>query len=146
MASAGSGSKGGRGDSGGSPGKAKENDADLLLKLNLTEEEEAILDFRDDEGEAAPPVMKWAVVGKVLSPSTVNVSTVRSAIRPAWGNPHGLKIRAIGEKTENMFVAELGSKVEMERIMAGSPWMVGRHAVILQPYDERLSVSEIVFD
>ena len=146
MASARSGSKGGRGDSRGSPGKAKENVAELLLKLNLTEEEEAILDFSDDEREAAPPAMKWAVVGKVLSPSTVNVSTVRSAIRPAWGNPRGLKIRAIGEKTENMFVAELGVKVEMERIMAGSPWMVGRHAVILQPYDERLSASEIVFD
>ena len=53
MASAGSGSKGGRGDSRGSPGKAKENVAELLLKLNLTEEEEAILDFSDDEGEAA---------------------------------------------------------------------------------------------
>ena len=67
-------------------------------------------------------------------------------MKPAWGNPCGLKLWAIGEKTDNMFVAELGSKVEMERIMVGSPWMVGRHAVILQPYDECLSASEIVFD
>jgi hypothetical protein len=45
-----------------------------------------------------------------------------------------------------MFIAELGSKMEMERILEGTPWMVGRHAVILQPYDERRSTLEIVFD
>ena len=52
----------------------------------------------------------------------------------------------IGEKNDNMFIVELGSKMEMERIMAVSPWMVGRHVVILQPYDERPSASEILFD
>lgn len=110
--------------SGGSDGSAKENVADLLLRLNLTEEEEAVLEFSGDEGEAEPPLVEWAVVGKVLSPSIVNVSSVRSAMKPAWGNPYGLKFRAIGEKNDNMFVAELGSK--MERIMAGSLWMVGQ--------------------
>lgn len=44
-----------------------------------------------------------------------------------------------------MFVVEFGSKVEMDRVLAGAPWMVGRHAVILKPYDERLSTSEIIF-
>jgi hypothetical protein len=91
-------------------------------------------------------VVEWAVVGKVLSPWIVHVATVRSAMKPAWGNPCGLKFRAIGEKTDNMFIAELGSKMEMERILVGTPWMVGRDAVILQPYDERRSASEIVFD
>lgn len=145
MASSGSGEKGGHEASGGGE-PAKENVADLLLKLNLTEEEEAILDFSDDEGGAEPLVMQWAVVGKVLSPSIVNVATVRSAMKPAWGNPCGLKMWAIGKKKDNMFVADLGNKVEMERVMAGVPWMVGPHAVILQPYDERLSASEIVFE
>jgi hypothetical protein len=91
-------------------------------------------------------VVEWAVVGKVLSPSIVHVATVQSAMKPAWGNPCSLKFRAIGEKTDNMFIVELGSKMEMERILADTPWMVGRHAVILQPYDERRSASEIVFD
>lgn len=86
------------------------------------------------------------MVGKVLSLSIVNVNTVCSAMRPAWGNLRGLKFRTIGEKGDNMFIAEFGSKLEMERIMAGAPWMVGKHAMILQPYDERLSTSDIVFD
>lgn len=34
----------------------------------------------------------------------------------------------------------------MDRALAGTPWMVGKHAVVLKLYDERLSASEIVFD
>jgi hypothetical protein len=52
----------------------------------------------------------------------------------------------IGEKGDNLFVAEFGSGVDLERVLAGSPWMVGRYAVLLQNYDENLSASEIVFD
>jgi len=76
----------------------------------------------------------------------VHVNTVRSAMKPAWGNPAGLKLLAVGEKNDNLFVAEFKGKVDMDRVLAGTPWMVGRHAVILQKYDERLSASEIVFD
>lgn len=122
------------------------NVADLLRKLNLTEDEEAIADFSDDEEDAMTPLVEWAVIGKVLSPSIIHVNTIRAAMKPAWGNPHGLKIRAFGEKGDNMFVAELGSKVEMERILSNAPWMVGRHAVILKEYDECLCASDIVFD
>lgn len=145
MASAGSGGGNDRDNIGGGEG-AKPNVTDLLRKLNLTENEEAVLDFSDEEEDGATPVVEWAVVGKVLSPSAVHVNTIRAAMRPAWGNPFGLKVRAIGEKGANLFVAEFGSKMDMERILAGAPWMVGRHAVILQGYDERLSASEIVFD
>lgn len=35
----------------------------------------------------------------------------------------------------------------MKRALAGTPWMVGKHAVILKVYDEKkLSASEIIFD
>lgn len=43
-------------------------------------------------------------------------------------------------------MAEFGSSSDMERALAGTPWMVGRHAIILQNYDKKLSASEIVFD
>jgi len=125
---------------------SKSHVADLLRKLNLTEEEEAIADFSDDEEDETPPLLEWAVVGKIISPSVVHINTIRSAMKPAWGNPYGLKLRAIGVKSDNMFVAELDSQAAMERILAGAPWMVGRHAVVLKPYDEKLSASEIVFD
>lgn len=47
-------------------------------------------------------------------------------MRPAWGNPYGLKFHAIREKGDNMFVAELGSKADMERVLAGHHgWSAG---------------------
>lgn len=57
-----------------------------------------------------------------------------------------MKFRTIGEKADNLFVVEFKGKIERDRVMAGTPWMMDRHAIILQLYDERLSASEIVFD
>jgi hypothetical protein len=84
-----------------------------------------VADFSDDEDDAELPSMEWAIVGKVLSPMVVHVNTVRSAMKLTWGNPAGLKFRAIGEKGDNMFVAEFAVKADMDRAMAGAPWMVG---------------------
>ena len=131
----------------GSKGARKENPnpsvTDLFHRLNLTEQEEAVVEFSDEE---MLPQEEWLLVGKVLSPTPIHVTTIRSSMKPAWGNPMGLKLRAIGEKVDNLFVAEFGCKADLERVLAGTPWMVGRHAVILKHYDEKLSASEIVFD
>jgi hypothetical protein len=140
MAAAGGGSKGVDGVS------LNPNVTDLLRRLNLTEEEEAITNFTEDGEVEEPSPVEWAIVGKVLSSVPIHMNTVRSAMKPAWGNPVGLKFRAIGEKADNLFVAEFGCSADMERALAGTPWMVGRYAVILQNYDEKLSASEIVFD
>ena len=45
-----------------------------------------------------------------------------------------------------MFVAEFSCRPDMERALAGTPWMVGRYAIILQNYDEKLAASKIIFD
>lgn len=63
-----------------------------------------------------------------------------------WGNPPGLKIRSIGERGDNLFVVEFGSKLDMDRVLASTPWIAGRHAVILKDYDEKLKPSDIRFD
>lgn len=107
------------------------NVLDLLSRLNLTEEEEAVAGFCDDEDDVVLPTMEWALVGKILSPMAVYINTVRSTMKPAWGNPAGLKLQSIGEKGDNLFVAKFAGKVEADRVLAGTPWIVGRHAVIL---------------
>ena len=104
------------------------------------------MEFSDAEEEDEPAPVEWALVGKVLSPAPVHVNTVRSAMKPAWGNPIGLKFRPIGEKGDNLFVAEFGCASDLEMVLSGSPWMVGRYAILLQNYDEKLSASEIAFD
>jgi hypothetical protein len=94
----------------------------------------------------AAPIVEWALVGKFLSPSTLHIDTIRAAMISAWGNPLGMKLRSIGEKRDNLFVVEFDSKVDMGHVLAGTPWVVGKHAVILKEYDEKLRPSEIRFD
>lgn len=119
--------------------------ANLLQNLNLIAEEEDVAEFSDDEDfeEAA---MEWTLVVKVLSLTTVHPTTILRAVRPAWGNPHGLKVRSIGVKEKNLFLAEFNAQQDMERALGGSPWMVGLHTLLLQHYDESLKPSEIRFD
>jgi len=118
--------------------------ASLLQKMNLTHDEGAFAAFSDDE-EEADDVREWALIGKVLSPSTLHITTITNAMRPAWGNPFGLTLRSIGEKGENLFIAEFGCQEDKFKAMNGSPWMVGKHAVILREYDETLKPSDICF-
>lgn len=91
-------------------------------------------------------VHEHALIGKVLSLVALHVNTIKGAMKPAWGNPLGLELRSIGEKGQNLFVVDFGYRQDMMRALEGSPWMVGRHVVVLQPYDELLRPSEIAFD
>lgn len=45
------------------------NVADMFQRLNLTAEEEEIMEFSDDE-DGGTMHMLWALVGKILSPNT----------------------------------------------------------------------------
>lgn len=104
------------------------------------------MEFSDDEDDGGTMHVEWALVGKVLSPGTLHVSTIGSAMKPAWGNPVGLKFRSIGEKSANLFVAEFGCMQDRDRALAGSPWVVGKYSVLLQLYNARLSTAEISFN
>jgi hypothetical protein len=114
--------------------------AGMMKNLNLTAEEEEVLAFSDGEEEDSPPVER-ALLGKVLSPAAVHATAIHSAMKPA-----GLKIRSIGLKGDNLFVAQFKFKKDMERALNGSPWVVGKHVVLMQEYDECLKPSEIKFD
>ncbi|CAN6208045.1 unnamed protein product [Urochloa humidicola] len=118
--------------------------ATLLEKLNLTQVEGEVAALSDDEDEDVSDV-EWAVIGKVLSPTTIHITTMEAAMRPAWGNPYGLRLRTVGEKTENLFIAEFGCPEDKMRALNGSPWIVGKHAVILREYDATLKPSDVSF-
>ena len=59
------------------------NVEELLRKLHLTEEEEAVLDLSDEEEVDAKAPVEWALVGKVLSPVPIHADTIRTAMKPA---------------------------------------------------------------
>lgn len=68
---------------------------DLMERLRLTAVE-ALPVVLDDEDEADLVSPDCALVGKVLSPNTLHIQTISSAMRPAWGNPKGLLLHPSG--------------------------------------------------
>lgn len=137
------------GGSSGSPRDSRQPDPsvdDLLRKLRLTEEEGEVVEWSDEEeGDEAVPE-EFALFGKVLSPTPVHSTTILNAMEPAWGNPFGLKIRSVGDRERNLFMATFGHPHDRDRALGGSPRMIGKYAVVLQVYDARLKPSDICFD
>ena len=83
------------------------------------------------------------LVGKVLHRKFLHVNTIEEVLRPAWGNPRGLNFNPVGE---NRFVANLETQRDRDRIYGGGPWMVGKHAVILELFDSRARPSDWKFE
>lgn len=54
----------------------------LLEKMNLTHDEGEVAAFSDDEEEEGG-VPEWVLIGKVLSPSALHITTITRTIRSA---------------------------------------------------------------
>jgi hypothetical protein len=65
------------------------------------------------------------------------------AMRLAWGNPKWLLLNPAGD---NLFIVEFRSQADRDRVMEGSPWVVGCHAVLLKKYDADVQPQQVVFD
>ncbi|KAK1653095.1 hypothetical protein QYE76_070900 [Lolium multiflorum] len=114
----------------------------MMRWLNLTPKEAAPL-ILDDEGDDDLPCPKWALVGKVLAPNTLHVNTIAAVVRPAWGNPKGLKVKPMGD---NLFMADFATETDKLRIEKGGPWHLSKHAILLTDFDVRVRPENFVFN
>jgi hypothetical protein len=114
----------------------------MMGHLRLTAAESAAV-VLDDGGVDPPIYLEWSIVGKVLSPTKLHISTISAALRPAWGKPRGLIFNPAGDNT---FVAEFASKNDKERVVDGPPWVVGRHAVLLQDFNIDQRPQDMIFN
>jgi hypothetical protein len=127
---------------GSGPARAGDEVEQMMASLRLTAAESAAVVIDDiNDLELIDP--DRAFVGKVLAPNVLHIETIKAAMRPAWGNPKGLIFNPAGD---NMFIAEFGSKNDRDRVMEGSPWKVGTHAVLMKKYDADVPPSQVVFD
>jgi hypothetical protein len=114
---------------------------DMMKNLKLTAAEaDKLVD--DDEEELEKPM--WALAGKILSePKVFHINTISVALCPVCGNPKGLLFRDGGR---NMFIAELDSERDRDRIWERSPWTVNKCVVVLENFHHRSRPSEMKFD
>ncbi|KAL6642633.1 hypothetical protein ACP70R_020814 [Stipagrostis hirtigluma subsp. patula] len=122
--------------------KTGPNVVEMLGRLKLTAEESEAIVVEDAELEGLA-TSELAIIGKVLSASVLHIHTITAALRPAWGNPKGLVMKSVGN---NVFTAEFECKQDLDRVLDGSPWNVGKKAVLVQAFDPNLRPSEVVFD
>lgn len=113
-----------------------------LRKLNLAAGEDEKLFMSDEEEDEDEPKI-FSVIGKVLSPSTLQLQTIMAAMKPAWGNPRGLRARMV---ENNIFIADFMSELDKERALDGTPWLVSRHAVLLKDLEKHLRPSDVRFE
>lgn len=125
----------------GTAGKEKERVEKMMERMNLTDRESVKLVVDDQEEVQGDPIL--AVVGKVLNRRILHVNTIADALRPAWGNVRGLNFSSVGD---NLFMASFEGKRDRDRIFEGGPWMVGKHAVVLEIFDVRARPSDLKFE
>ncbi|CAD6213027.1 unnamed protein product [Miscanthus lutarioriparius] len=119
-----------------------DNMVEMLGRLNLTSEESDAVEVADDIEEDLA-TSDCAIIGKILSQGVLHIQTITSALKPAWGNPKGLRMRTVGD---NMFIADFGSKQDKNRVLDGSPWNIGKRNVLVQEFDASMRPSDIHFD
>jgi hypothetical protein len=117
--------------------------AEMFGRLNLTSQEAAAF-VLEEEDEAYPGCPEWALVGKVLAPNPLHITTIRAVLKAAWGNPRGMDIHSVGV---NLFLAEFARKVDLDRVKEGSPWkMSNNHGILLKDFDPAVKPSDVYFD
>jgi hypothetical protein len=110
------------------------------LKLTSKESKKFVLNAADEVATGCP---EWALVGRVLAPNTYHVNTISAVVKPAWGNPKGMNVRPLGA---NLFLAEFESEGDRKRVINGSPWVMGKNAILLKEFDPKVQPKDEVFD
>ncbi|KAE8778061.1 hypothetical protein D1007_49038 [Hordeum vulgare] len=114
----------------------------MFDRLNLTTQESTAFVLEEDD-EDYPGCPIWAIVGKVLAPNILHISTIKVALRPAWGNPKGMEFHSLGT---NRFLAEFRCKADKDRVKEGSPWTISKHCILLMDFDPSLKPGDVCFD
>jgi hypothetical protein len=122
---------------GGSSARDRVEQMMANLRLTNAESKAVVIDDVEDLALVDP---ERSFVGKVLAPKVFHIQTISAAMRPAWGNPKGLLLNPAGD---NLFIAKFGSKGDRDRVMEGSPWMVGKHAVLMKKYDAEVQPQDV---
>ena len=66
----------------------------------------------EDADDPELAVAKYAVIGKILAPNSLQLQTIMAAMRPAWGNPKRLMARMVGD---NILIVEFESEMDKKK-------------------------------
>ncbi|MBA0753654.1 hypothetical protein Gogos_020808 [Gossypium gossypioides] len=112
---------------------------DELANLSLLDDEEEA--FQEEEG-AVDCAYQFCLVGRCLTDSVVHFPSLRNTMADLWHLIGGICITELGEK---QYLFQFFHEVDIEKVVAGTPWFFNNHLLILQriPIGENPTVLKL---
>ena len=106
--------------------------------LSLNEREGGGVHLRRDRS-----LNEFIVAAKFLTKRALSIDAIIRTFNPLWRSKRGFEVRNVGDHVMLFVFTE---KEEVDRIFAAEPWSFDRHIVLLQRYDKKIPVWELVFN
>ncbi|MBA0678140.1 hypothetical protein Goari_019502, partial [Gossypium aridum] len=114
---------------------------DELANLRLVDDEEEAI---QEDVVVVESFSQFCLVGRCLTDSVVHFPSLRNTMANLWHPIGGICITDIGE---NRYLFQFFHKVDIARVLAGTPWFFNNHLLILKRilYGDNLTVMELNF-
>ena len=86
---------------------------------------------------------EFIIVVKFLTKRVLSIDAIIHTFNPLWRSKHGFEVR---NASDHIMLFVFSDKEEVDKILAAEPWSFGRHIVLLQRYDKKVPIRELVFN
>ncbi|XP_075640319.1 uncharacterized protein At4g02000-like [Castanea sativa] len=83
------------------------------------------------------------IAATFLTKRALSIDAIICTFNPLWRSKHGFEVRNAGD---HVMLFVFLDKKEVDRILAVEPWSFDRHIVLLQRYEKKVPVRELVFN
>ena len=117
--------------------------ADRCANLNISDEENEIVDLGRVGSEITNVKTSLMLVGKVITERAVNLEALRRTMSQIWALHRNMVVRAIGMNT---FVFQFFHWKDKEKIMAGRPWCFDQKLLVIDAIQGDEQPSQVNLD
>lgn len=96
--------------------------------LNLSDDEEEVLDFQVNQNEGTKADPHLCLVGRFLTKKPIRTYAMKERMASVW--QPGKKV-AIKEAATGIYLFQFFHKLDMQKVMNGGPWFFDGHLLIL---------------
>ncbi|XP_042958054.1 uncharacterized protein LOC122293569 [Carya illinoinensis] len=112
-------------------------------KLQLTEEENAVIDLNAVHLGRVKAEGDKSLVGKLISDRKVNKEVIRSTMNKVWRLAGSFTFHDI---LPNLFVVTFDNQKDRQRVLDGKPWLFDNQLLLLKPFDGFTPPQQMNFD
>lgn len=104
----------------------------MASKFSLTDGESDLVAANPAFAVNPTPVHDLSLIGRVITDKELSINFIRPNLLRLL---HPVKGAAVKSITDNVFVIKFNHALDLKKAMGGCPWVLDRHALILEPID-----------